>query len=82
MRRLVGPIFPPSYPQPLTPLQREGLGWLREAGIAVILDHHALPGVAAENQMFAGRYVRAPDPNDPRPTSIPQVHLGRPVLCG
>ena len=29
--------------------------WLRDAGIAVILDHHALPGVAAENQMFAGR---------------------------
>jgi hypothetical protein len=28
---------------------------LREAGIAVILDHHALPGVAAVNQMFAGR---------------------------
>jgi len=34
---------------------RKGLGWLREAGIAVILDHHALPGIAAENQMFAGR---------------------------
>jgi len=35
-------------------LQR-GLSQLRDAGIAVILDHHALPGVAASNQMFAGR---------------------------
>ncbi|KAF9653334.1 glycoside hydrolase family 5 protein [Thelephora ganbajun] len=34
---------------------KEGLEWLSEAGVAVILDHHALPGVAAENQMFAGR---------------------------
>lgn len=34
---------------------KEGLQWLKEAGIAAILDHHALPGVAAENQMFAGR---------------------------
>jgi aryl-phospho-beta-D-glucosidase BglC (GH1 family) len=31
------------------------LEWLKDAGIAVILDHHALPGVQAENQMFAGR---------------------------
>lgn len=34
---------------------KEGLSWLNEAGIAAILDHHALPGVAAENQMFAGQ---------------------------
>ena len=34
--------------------QRNGLKWLKNAGIAVILDHHALPGVAASNQMFAG----------------------------
>jgi len=34
---------------------KEGLKWLKEAGIVAILDHHALPGVAAENQMFAGR---------------------------
>jgi len=33
---------------------REGLEWLKEVGIAVILDHHALPGVASANQMFAG----------------------------
>jgi hypothetical protein len=35
-------------------LQR-GLRQLKAAGIAVILDHHALPGVAASKQMFAGR---------------------------
>lgn len=35
-------------------LQR-GLTQLRDAGISVILDHHALPGVATPNQMFAGR---------------------------
>jgi len=32
-----------------------GLEQLKKAGIAVILDHHALPGVASPNQMFAGR---------------------------
>ncbi|KAF9563619.1 glycoside hydrolase family 5 protein [Agrocybe pediades] len=35
-------------------LQR-GLKQLKDAGIAVILDHHALPGVASPGQMFAGR---------------------------
>jgi hypothetical protein len=30
---------------------------LREAGIQVILDHHALPGVQAVNQMFTGKCV-------------------------
>lgn len=35
-------------------LQR-GLAQLKDAGIAVILDHHALPGVASPNQMFAGK---------------------------
>ncbi|KAI0794399.1 glycoside hydrolase superfamily [Fomes fomentarius] len=35
-------------------LQR-GLKALKQAGIAVILDHHALPGVQSENQQFAGR---------------------------
>jgi len=29
--------------------------WLKDAGIAVILDHHALPGVSSPGQMFAGR---------------------------
>ena len=47
--------FIPSVASPLPRLQREGLGWLKAAGIAVILDHHALPGVQADNQMFAGR---------------------------
>ena len=37
--------------------QREGLKWLKDAGIAVILDHHALPGVSSPGQMFAGRWV-------------------------
>ncbi|KAF9483040.1 glycoside hydrolase family 5 protein [Pholiota conissans] len=35
-------------------LQR-GLKQLKKAGIAAILDHHALPGVASPGQMFAGR---------------------------
>ncbi|KAI0753516.1 glycoside hydrolase superfamily [Daedaleopsis nitida] len=35
-------------------LQR-GLKALKKAGISVILDHHALPGVQAVNQQFAGR---------------------------
>jgi hypothetical protein len=30
---------------------------LRSAGIQVILDHHALPGAQAANQMFAGKCV-------------------------
>ncbi|KAJ3512951.1 hypothetical protein NLJ89_g3223 [Agrocybe chaxingu] len=34
---------------------RRGLKQLKEAGIPVVLDHHALPGVASPNQMFAGR---------------------------
>jgi hypothetical protein len=36
-------------------LQANGLDMLRKAGIQVILDHHALPGVQAANQMFAGK---------------------------
>ena len=31
-----------------------GLTMFRDAGLHVILDHHALPGVAANKQMFAG----------------------------
>jgi len=34
---------------------KRGLRQLKDSGIAVILDHHALPGVASSNQMFAGR---------------------------
>lgn len=38
-------------------IQKRGLKQLKDAGIAVILDHHALPGVASPGQMFAGRYI-------------------------
>jgi hypothetical protein len=38
-------------------LQANGLDMLRKAGIQVILDHHALPGVQSVNQMFTGKYV-------------------------
>ncbi|TFK69117.1 glycoside hydrolase family 5 protein [Pluteus cervinus] len=34
---------------------RRGLKQLKDAGIVAILDHHALPGVAASEQQFAGR---------------------------
>ncbi|KAK1217379.1 hypothetical protein PQX77_019979 [Marasmius sp. AFHP31] len=34
---------------------RRGLNQLKKAGIEVILDHHAAPGVQAFEQMFAGR---------------------------
>lgn len=37
------------------PLQQRGLEQLKNAGITVILDHHALPGVQTPGQMFAGR---------------------------
>ncbi|KAJ7575553.1 glycoside hydrolase family 5 protein [Mycena floridula] len=33
---------------------RRGLQQLKDAGIAVILDHHALPGIQSPNQMFTG----------------------------
>jgi hypothetical protein len=53
---------------------------LKEAGIAAILDHHALPGVAAENQMFAGRCVRILIPTKAKLISVSKVHFGCPVL--
>jgi hypothetical protein len=34
---------------------KRGLRMLKAKGIHVILDFHALPGVASANQMFAGR---------------------------
>jgi hypothetical protein len=37
--------------------QANGVDMLRKAGIQVILDHHALPGAQAKNQMFAGKCV-------------------------
>lgn len=55
MRRLVRLHASSGIDDYLYCVQKEGLEWLKEAGIAAILDHHALPGVAAENQMFAGR---------------------------
>ncbi|KAJ8583531.1 glycoside hydrolase family 5 protein [Rhizopogon salebrosus TDB-379] len=33
---------------------RRGLNWLQDAGMQVILTHHALPGVQTPNQMFTG----------------------------
>jgi hypothetical protein len=41
-------------------LQAKGLDMLREAGIQVILDHHALPGVQVANQMFTGNCTSTP----------------------
>ncbi|KAJ8092784.1 hypothetical protein PM082_023612 [Marasmius tenuissimus] len=43
------------YPRGGLKSLRRGLSQLRKAGIEVILDHHALPGVQTPNQMFAGR---------------------------
>ncbi|KAL4065700.1 glycoside hydrolase family 5 protein [Scleroderma yunnanense] len=42
------------YPRGGLQYLRRGLGWLRDAGIRVILDHHALPGVQTPGQMFTG----------------------------
>ncbi|KAG2072055.1 glycoside hydrolase family 5 protein [Suillus decipiens] len=43
-----------SYPRGGLKYLRRGLGWLKDAGIQAIVDHHALPGVQTPNQMFAG----------------------------
>ncbi|KEP51497.1 glycoside hydrolase family 5 protein, partial [Rhizoctonia solani 123E] len=43
------------YPRGGMKYLKKGLGWLKRKGIHVMLDHHALPGVSARNQMFAGR---------------------------
>ncbi|KAF9038600.1 glycoside hydrolase family 5 protein [Panaeolus papilionaceus] len=48
---------------------RRGLQQLTKAGIAVILDHHALPGVASPGQMFAGRCT-----NDVQFYTAPNYH--------
>ncbi|KAL1677078.1 glycoside hydrolase superfamily [Schizophyllum commune] len=42
------------YPRGGLQQLRRGLLQLKEAGIDVILDHHALPGVQSPNQMFTG----------------------------
>ncbi|KAI9440858.1 glycoside hydrolase family 5 protein [Lactarius indigo] len=43
------------YPRGGMKFLAEGLMWLRDAGIRVILDHHALPGVQTPGQMFTGK---------------------------
>ncbi|KAF7309486.1 Glycoside hydrolase family 5 protein [Mycena indigotica] len=43
------------YPRGGLAQLRRGLQLLHDAGIVVILDHHALPGVQTANQMFTGR---------------------------
>ncbi|KAG2353770.1 glycoside hydrolase family 5 protein [Suillus spraguei] len=43
-----------SYPRGGLHYLRRGLGWLKDAGIQAILDHHALPGVQTPGQMFTG----------------------------
>ncbi|KAG1747935.1 glycoside hydrolase family 5 protein [Suillus paluster] len=43
-----------SYPRGGLNYLRRGLGWLQDAGIQAILDHHALPGVQTPGQMFTG----------------------------
>ncbi|KEP51496.1 glycoside hydrolase family 5 protein [Rhizoctonia solani 123E] len=43
------------YPRGGMKYLKRGLGWLKNKGIHVMLDHHALPGVSSANQMFAGR---------------------------
>jgi hypothetical protein len=81
MRRLVCFHIPSDITHHSDRLQKEGLGWLKEAGIAAILDHHALPGVAADSQMFAGRCVHIP--NSKKVTKLipaSKVHFGCPVL--
>ncbi|CAE6477492.1 unnamed protein product, partial [Rhizoctonia solani] len=42
------------YPRGGMKYLKQGLRWLKQRGIHVMLDHHALPGVATANQMFAG----------------------------
>ncbi|KAF7370991.1 Glycoside hydrolase family 5 protein [Mycena sanguinolenta] len=48
------------YPRGGLAQLRRGLQQLNAAGIVAILDHHALPGVAAVNQMFAGNCTSTP----------------------
>jgi hypothetical protein len=48
------------YPRGGIKYLANGLDMLREAGIQVILDHHALPGVQSANQSFAGNCTLTP----------------------
>ncbi|CEL59108.1 putative glucan endo-1,6-beta-glucosidase B OS=Aspergillus oryzae (strain ATCC 42149 / RIB 40) GN=exgB PE=3 SV=1 [Rhizoctonia solani AG-1 IB] len=43
------------YPRGGLKYLKKGLRWFKQRDIHVMLDHHALPGVASANQMFAGR---------------------------
>jgi aryl-phospho-beta-D-glucosidase BglC (GH1 family) len=43
-----------AYPRGGLAYLRRGLGWLKDAGIQAILDHHALPGVQTPGQEFTG----------------------------
>ncbi|KAH7908322.1 glycoside hydrolase family 5 protein [Hygrophoropsis aurantiaca] len=43
-----------SYPRGGLKYLRRGLQWLQAAGIQVILDHHAAPGVQSYKQLFTG----------------------------
>ncbi|KAJ3487873.1 hypothetical protein NLI96_g3230 [Meripilus lineatus] len=55
LRQLASVIVWLGDPLPDCPFQRRGLQQLKTAGIHVILDHHALPGVQTAGQQFAGR---------------------------
>ncbi|KAJ6485729.1 glycoside hydrolase [Mycena sanguinolenta] len=48
------------YPRGGLAQLRRGLQQLNKAGIVAILDHHALPGVAAVNQQFSGNCTSTP----------------------
>ncbi|KIK99140.1 glycoside hydrolase family 5 protein [Paxillus rubicundulus Ve08.2h10] len=49
-----------SYPRGGLTYLRRGLSWLQDAGIQVILDHHALPGVQVAGQEFTGNCTNDP----------------------
>ncbi|KAJ7725264.1 glycoside hydrolase [Mycena olivaceomarginata] len=49
------------YPRGGLDQLRRGLKQLQKAGIVAILDHHALPGVAAVNQQFSGKCTSTPE---------------------
>ncbi|KAI6117180.1 glycoside hydrolase family 5 protein [Pisolithus croceorrhizus] len=44
-----------NYPRGGLEYLRRGLGWVRDSGMHVILDHHALPGVQTPGQEFTGQ---------------------------
>ncbi|KAI0026642.1 glycoside hydrolase family 5 protein [Vararia minispora EC-137] len=48
------------YPRGGIKYLTEALGWLKDAGIQVLLDHHALPGAQTSGQQFAGNCTNDP----------------------